>query len=106
MEERDVSELPENRAVVEHLKSTILSMIERSYRPWRDDRYLLPLTEPDFQRDIAAHKAPPPASRALHFPQGAGAVQSLFPQNSETPQINTREPDDGLLRSLPYGSEP
>ena len=106
MEERDVSELPENQAIVKHLKSTILSMIESSYRPWRDDRYLLPLTEPDFRRDIAAHKAPPPASRALHFPQGAGAVQSLFPQNSETPQINTREPDDGLLRSLPYGSEP
>jgi len=102
LEQQDVSELPENQAIMEHLKATILSKVERSYPPWRDDRYLLALSKSDFARAIEANKPPEPTPGAQALPPGAGAVQALFPPNPETPQSNNKKPDEELLNSLPY----
>jgi arylsulfatase A-like enzyme len=104
-EQQNVAELPENQALVEHLKNSILSIVGRSYRPWRDTRYLLAVSDPGSPFNIYANPAAQqtPGSR---LPLGPGAVQTLFPQNPESPQNHVRNPDEDLLRSLPYGNEP
>lgn len=102
MEREDVSELPENQAIVEHLKSTLLSKVERSYRPWRDTRYLLAFSGSDFPHGVEAIKPSQPTPGTQLLPPGAGAVQALFPPNPETPQSNDKKPDEELLNSLPY----
>jgi arylsulfatase A-like enzyme len=101
MEQQNVADLPENRAVVEHLKASMLSMVGRSYRPWRDTAYLEALSGPDFSPDLEAVKPNPSLPGGPFLPLGAGAVQTLFPQN---PEIHNKNPDEELLQSLPYGA--
>jgi len=101
-EQQNVADLPENQALVEHLKASLLSMIERSYRPWRDTDYLVALSGPGFSPDAEALKSIPSLAGGLFLPPGAGAAQSLFPPNRESPQTNSKNPDRELLESLPY----
>ena len=105
LEQQNVADLPENQALVNHLKTTMLSVIERSYRPWRDTDYIEGLRGPDFSPDEEARKSARSVPRTSLLPPGPGALQSLFPPNPETPQPETKKPDEDLLRSLPYGGE-
>jgi arylsulfatase A-like enzyme len=101
-EQHNVADLPENQAVVEHLKASLLSIIERSYRPWRDTGYLAALAGPDFSPDAESLKSIPSLPGEPLLPPGAGAAQSLFRPNPESPQPNSKNPDKELLESLPY----
>jgi arylsulfatase A-like enzyme len=105
LEQQDVSELPENQATLEALKAKTFSLVERSYRPWRDTRYLEALLGPGFSPDDEARKSARLSPEDSLLPPGPGAPQTLFPPNPETPQSKTRKPDEDLLRSLPYGGE-
>jgi hypothetical protein len=104
LEQQDVSELPENQATVERLKAEIISGLERSYRPWRDTRYLLALSGPDFSPDLEALQPVQLAPGHSLFQPDAGAVQTLFPPNPETPESNSKHPDEDLIKSIPYGA--
>jgi arylsulfatase A-like enzyme len=95
LEQQDVSELPENQATVEHLKTYILSILKRSYEPWRDPRYLLALSGLDLS-------PAPGASRGTEPPRGAGAPQTLFSANPESSRSDTKDFDEELLVSIPY----
>jgi hypothetical protein len=99
LEQQNVADLPENQALMKHLKASMISSVERSYRPWRDTGYLEALSGPDFSPDLEALKATPLVDPR---PRGAGSVQSLFPQNSETSQSGNKISDEDLLNSLPY----
>jgi arylsulfatase A-like enzyme len=91
LEEQDVSGLPENEAIVEHLKATILSMVEKSHLPWRDPRYL---------RSLSGHNfSPDPTVRS---PLQPILVSPLLPP-PENSHSSVQEADKELLRSLPYG---
>ena len=77
LEQQNVADLPENQALVEHLKASLLSIVERSYRPWRDTGYLVALSGPDFSPDAggpqidslaARGTAPSPGSRSSANP--------------------------------------
>jgi len=105
LEQQNVADLPQNQALVEHLKAGMLSIIERSYRPWRDTRYLLALSGSDFSPDVEAIKSIPSLPREPLLPEGAGAAQTLFHPNPETPQSNDQNPDKELLKSLPYDAQ-
>jgi len=102
LEQQNVAELPENHAVVEHLKESLLSIVERSYRPWRDPGYLVALSGPNFSPALEALKSLPSLPVGPLLPRGAGAAQSLFPPNPETPGSDAGNPDEELLRSIPY----
>jgi arylsulfatase A-like enzyme len=102
MEQQDVADLPENQALIEHLKASLLAIIEKSYRPWRDTSYLLALSGPDFSPDLEAGKSVPLLPEGPLLPQGPGAAQTLFPPNPETPSSNDKNADKELLKSLPY----
>lgn len=99
LEQHDVSELPENQATVEHLRASILSIVERSYLPWRDPRYLQALASPDFPPNLEAHQ--PAGALPGHPLFGSGAAQILFPPN---PESSINRPDDDLLESIPYNA--
>ena len=90
---------------MEALKANIFSLVERSYRPWRDTRYLEALLGPDFSPDGEARKSARLSPGDSLLPPAPGAVQALFPPNPETTQSKARKPDEDLLRSLPYGGE-
>ena len=90
------------KLVVEHLKASLLSIVEGSYRPWRDTGYLTALSGPNFSPDLEATKSIPQLPGGPLLPQGAGAAQTLFRPNPETPQSSDRIPDAELLNSLPY----
>ncbi len=105
LEQHDVSELPDNQATLEALKANIFSLVERSYRPWRDTRYLEALVGPDFSPDDEARKSARLSPGDSLLPPAPGALQALFPPNPETTQSKARKPDEDLLRSLPYGGE-
>lgn len=100
LEQQDVSEVPENQAVIERLKGRIVSMVERSYRPWRDPRYLQPLQETDLSPRLETLRPGPPAAGKPLGLLGAGAAQALFSPNPETP---AKISDDDMVRSIPYG---
>ncbi len=97
LETRNLADLPENQAVVEQLRASLISIIDRSYRPWRDTNYLLAFFGSDFSPNLEAVKPVP-----TFLPHGAGAEQSLFAPNLETPQSNRRVPEKEMLESLPY----
>jgi arylsulfatase A-like enzyme len=99
LEQQDVADLPENQALVEHLKANLLSIIRRSYRPWRDATYLLALSGPDFSPGLEAGKPIPTLPWGPLLPRGPGSAQTLFPPNPESIDKN---PDKELLNSLPY----
>ncbi len=101
VEQQDVAEQPGNQAIVDHLKSALISTVERSNGPWRDPRYLLALSQPGILSLIGAHHPRQATPGAPLLSPGAGAVQLLFPQDPETPKAE--KPDEDLLRSLPYG---
>jgi arylsulfatase A-like enzyme len=105
LEQQDVAELPENQALLEHLKESLLSIVERSYRPWRDPGYLVALSGPNFSPALEALKSTPPLPGGPLLPRGVGAPQSLFPPNPETFQSRDRDPDKELLKSLPYDAQ-
>jgi hypothetical protein len=100
MEQQNVASSPENQSLVAHLTATLQSMIERSYRPWRDTDYLAALSAPNFSPEKEATKPIPALPAGLLLPPGDGAAQSLFPPNPESPRSNN--PDKELLESLPY----
>jgi arylsulfatase A-like enzyme len=100
MERQNVADLPENQAILEQLKESLLSIVERSYRPWRDTAYLEALSGPNFSPGLEALKSIPSLPGGPLLPQGIGAAQALFPPNPETP----KNPDQELLESLPYGA--
>jgi arylsulfatase A-like enzyme len=100
-EQQDVLELPENQAIVEQLKGTLFSLVERSYQPWRDTRYLEALSDIHFSPDDQVRASAQRIPTELLLPLAPGAAQSLFPPNPETPRF--KSPDEDLLRSLPYG---
>jgi arylsulfatase A-like enzyme len=102
LEQQNVADLPENQATVQHLKTDLLSITERSYRPWRNTRYLLALSGPDFSPEAEATKSIPSLPGGSLFPLGAGAAQSIFPPNPETRPSKSKNPDEELLESLPY----
>jgi arylsulfatase A-like enzyme len=101
-EQQNLANLPENQALVEQLKASLLSIIERSYRPWRNTRYLLALSGPDFSPDLEAMQSIPSLPGGPLLYDGVGAAQTLFPPNPETPPSNGKIPDKELLESLPY----
>ncbi len=105
LEQQDVSGVPGNQATVEALKANIFSLVERSYRPWHDTRYLEALVGPDFSPDGEARKSARLSPGDSLLPPAPGALQALFPPNPETTQSKARKPDEDLLRSLPYGGE-
>jgi arylsulfatase A-like enzyme len=102
LEQQDVANLPENQAIVEHLKASLLSIIGKSYRPWRDASYLLALSGPDFSPELEAGKPIPSLTWGPLLPHGPGAAQALFPPNPEAPASNDENADKELLKSLPY----
>ena len=102
MERQNLADLPENQALMEHLKASLLSIIERSYRPWRDTNYLLAFSGSDFSPDLEAIKSIPTPPGGPLLPQGAGAEQTLFAPNPEASQSPGKKPDKDLLESLPY----
>ena len=102
LEQQNLAGLPDNQALVERLKESLLSIVERSYRPWRETGYLQALSGPDFSPDMEAIKPVAALPGAPLLPPGAGAAQSLFPPNPESPE--SRNPDKELLESLPYGA--
>lgn len=104
LEQQDVSELAENQTLVEHLRATVLSIVERSLRPWRDTRYLLALTGPGFMPDVEALKSTPSPPGGPELLRAVGAPQSLFTQNPETSPSPEKANDGELLKSLPYSA--
>jgi hypothetical protein len=100
LEQQNLAYSPENQTLVEHLNSSMLTIVERSYRPWRDTGYLVALSGPNFSPDLEATKPIPSLPAALLLPPGVGAAQSLFPPNPESPRSSN--PDKELLESLPY----
>jgi arylsulfatase A-like enzyme len=102
LEQQNVADLPENQAIGQHLEEDLVSMTERSYRPWRNTRYLLALTGLHFSPDVEAIKSVPSLPEGIFLPQGAGAAQALFPPNPETRRSKSKNPDQELLESLPY----
>jgi arylsulfatase A-like enzyme len=105
-EQQNVAYFPENQSLVERLRAGLHSIIERSYRPWRDTRYLLALSGPDFSPDLEAIKSIQSLAGGPLLPPGAGAAQALFRSNPETPSPDNQNPDQELLRSLPYDGAP
>jgi arylsulfatase A-like enzyme len=106
LEQHDVLELAENQATMDALKARIFSIVERSYRPWRDTRYLVALSAPNFPTNLEAVKFIPSLPGGPLLPRGSGAVQTLFPPNPETPPSDSNKPDQELLRSIPYDGAP
>ncbi len=102
LEQHNVEDLTENQAAVEQLKASLLSMVKGSYRPWRETRYLLAFSPSDYPPDLSVLESPPTPLGGPFLPHGAGAEQTLFAPNRETPQPNSRRPDQDLLESLPY----
>lgn len=70
-----------------------------SYRPWRDARYLDVLLDLNFLPNDEARES------AQSIPSAHGTLQTLFPPNPDTPRFKAKNPDEDLLRSLPYGGE-
>ena len=102
LEQQNLADLPENQALVKHLRASMLSIVERSYRPWRETSYLDGLSGPDFSPDLEATKPNPSSLGGPLLSLGAGAAQSLFAPNPGAPESNDKYPDDELLKSLPY----
>ncbi len=102
LEQQNLAGLPENQALMERLKASLLSIVERSYRPWRDVNYLLAFSGSNFSPDLEARKSIPTPPGGPFLPLEAGAEQTLFAANPETPQSNSKKPDKELLESLPY----
>ena len=102
LEQQNVADLPENQAIVEQLKEDLFSIAGKSYRPWRNSRYLLALSGPDFSLAPGANKSAPTFPGGLILPQEIGAAQALFPPNPDRHPTGNGNPDEELLESLPY----
>ncbi|HTS68823.1 MAG TPA: sulfatase-like hydrolase/transferase [Terriglobia bacterium] len=100
LEQHDVSDLPENQAAKDYLSESVLAIIRRSYRPWRDTDYLLALSSPNFSPDLEASKPVVVFPDVRLLPQGIGAAQAIFPPNQTAP--HPTDPEQDLLESLPY----
>jgi arylsulfatase A-like enzyme len=101
-EQHDVADLPENQAVIQNLERDLISIIERSKRPWRDTSYLLALSGPNFYPDIEALKSDPRLPDGSLLPTGAGAAQALFAPHAEAPKSTGKDPEKEMLKTLPY----
>ena len=104
LEQHDVAESPDNQAIIVHLEDDLVSIIARSYRPWRDPRYIEALSNGNLSIDQARKLKPPIWGASLLSP-APGAPQALFPPNPESPSAESENSDRELLRSLPYGNE-
>jgi arylsulfatase A-like enzyme len=100
LERQDVSELPENQAIVQSLKARLLAIVGRSYRPWRDLRYLQAISGADLSSGLDARNLDQSIPGPRLAPSAVGAAQAMFPPNPETPR--TMDPDEDLVRSIPY----
>jgi arylsulfatase A-like enzyme len=101
-EQHNLADLPENEALLQHLEENLVSIIERSRRPWRDTSYLQALGSPSFSPDLEALKSDPRLPDGSLLPTGAGAAQTLFAPNAEIPKSNSKDPEKELLKTLPY----
>jgi arylsulfatase A-like enzyme len=102
LEQRNLAGLLENQALLEHLKSSLISIIERSYRPWRDTESLQAFSVSDFSPELEATKTIPTPPGGPFLPLEAGAEQTLFVPNPSIPRSMSKIPDKDLLESLPY----
>ena len=102
LELTNLADSPEHQAIAQQLLARTFSIVEGSYRPWRDTRYLLALAGPTFSPEVEAKEPPRFDPSAGLPPIGAGAAQSLFRPNPEIPRPNGQSADKELLRSLPY----
>ncbi len=102
LELQNVADLPENQALVEHLKASLLAIIKQSSRPWRDTRYLLAFSKTDFSPDVEAAKSIPTPPGGPFLPLEIGAEQTLFTPHPEELFTLSKKPDKDLLESLPY----
>jgi hypothetical protein len=102
LEQQNVANLPENQALLQHLEDSLLSMVKRSYRPWRETRYLMAFSPSDSPADLRALKSVPFLPGRPFPSHEPGEVQALFAPNPETPASNNDLPDRDLLESLPY----
>jgi arylsulfatase A-like enzyme len=105
LEQQNLAELPDNQAVLEKLMSILVSTVGRSYRPWRDTRYLDALSDHRFSPNDDPRAFARSLSADPLLPRAPGAAQALFAPNPETPGSKGNSPDEDLLRSLPYGGE-
>lgn len=104
LEQHDVAELPDNQALRHHLESVLLDMVRRSYRPWRDTRYLEALSDVNFLFNEAPQGSTLSLAKTSLLPAGPGVAQALFSPNPEDSGSESTTPEDDMLRSLPYGS--
>jgi len=102
LEHQNVADLPENQASLEHLEDSLLSMVKRTYRPWRETRYLMAFSPSDSPADLRALGSVPSLPGRTFLPRELGAVQALFAPNPETPKSNSQQSERDLLESLPY----
>jgi arylsulfatase A-like enzyme len=102
LEKQNLADMPANQAVVEELKANLLSIIWRSYRPWRGTNYLPAFFGFDFSPNLQAVNSIPAPRGGPFLPHGPGAEQTLFAPNRKTPQSDSRKADRDLLESLPY----
>jgi arylsulfatase A-like enzyme len=105
LEQHDVAELPDNQAIVVHLEDDLVSIVGRSYRPWRDVRYLEALSNLNLSIDDVAQTSNPLILGRLLLVPAPGAPQALFPPNPESLGAESENSERELLRSLPYGNE-
>lgn len=104
LEQQNLADLPEYQTVVEHLRASVLSIVKRSYRPWRDTGYLVALTSPDFSPALEALKPVPSTPAGAHHRWGIGAAQAHFPPDPQDPPSADKVHERELLESLPYNA--
>jgi arylsulfatase A-like enzyme len=101
-EKTNLAGTPEVQAAEDALRARTLAIIETSYRPWRDTRYLLALGGANFSPEVEA-KMPTPASTGEgQFASGVGVAQSLFHPNPESTTTRPSSADQEMLKGLPY----
>ena len=105
LEQHDVAESPDNQAILVRLEDDLVSIVGRSYRPWRDVRYLEALSHLNLSVDDVARRSNPLILGEVLLPPAPGAPQAHFPPNPEGSRAESENSDRELLRSLPYGIE-
>jgi arylsulfatase A-like enzyme len=103
LEQQNLAESSGNQPVVDRLRDTLLEIVESSYSPWRDSRYLDALAQFKLSGAAAAPASGTVGIGGALLPPAPGAAQALFPPNPEKNRRGTKPSDEELLRSLPYG---
>ncbi len=98
-EQINLASTPEGQKVCAELKERLVIYIKRSYRPWRETRYLLAFAGRDFSPDLEAKK---PRLARTDGTTPPGSVQALFGSDPETSIHQQQIPEEEELKSLPY----